>query len=162
MEIRKTKPEELKEVKKIYKHARGFMVEEGNLTQWKNLEQLYENVLQDIKNGNSYVFVEYGKIAAVFCFFVGSDPTYDKIYNGEWLNNETYGVIHRIVVNVHQKGIATKCIQWCLQQFSNIKIDTHKDNIPMQKTILKNNFEYCGIIKKEDGSERLAYQYKSK
>lgn len=162
MEIRKTKPEELEEVKKIYKHARGFMVEEGNLTQWKNLEQLYENVLQDIKNGNSYVFIEDGKIAAAFCFFVGNDPTYDKIYNGEWLNNEVYGVIHRIVVNVHQKGIVTKCIQWCLQQFSNIKIDTHKDNIPMQKTILKNNFEYCGIIKKEDGSERLAYQYKLK
>lgn len=70
-----------------------------------------------------------------------------------------YGVIHRIAVAEHNKGVATYCIQWCLNKFPNIKIDTHKDNIPMQKTILKNGFTYCGIIKKEDGTERLAYQF---
>lgn len=33
------------------------------------------------------------------------------------------------------------------------------DNLKTAKTILKNRFTYCDIIKKEDGSERLAYQH---
>ncbi len=57
-----------------------------------------------------------------------------------------------------KKGVASFCIQWCKNQWHNIKIDTHKDNLPMQHTILKNGFTYCGIIKKDDGTTRLAYQ----
>ena len=34
---------------------------------------------------------------------------------------------------------------------NNIKIDTHKDNISMQKLLEKNGFKYCGIIYLEDG-----------
>lgn len=91
-------------------------------------------------------------------FFIGNEPTYDNIFDGNWLNNDEYGVIHRIAVVEPHKGIASFCIQWCLKICPNMRIDTHKNNIPMQKTILKNGFQYCGIIKKEDGSERLAYQ----
>lgn len=158
MKIRKAKIEEFEDIKNIYLHARDFMVKSGNLTQWANIEELLDLVLQDIKAGNCYLCLDENRIAGVFCFFIGNDLTYNTIYNGKWLNDEQYGVIHRIVVAVHQKGVATKCIQWCLNKFPNIKIDTHKDNIPMQKTILKTGFKYCGVIKKEDGSERLAYQ----
>lgn len=158
MEVRKAKIEEFEEIKVIYQKARDFMVKSGNLSQWANIEQLQNDVLNDIKTGNCYLCIDDNKIAGVFCFFVGNDPTYNKIYDGEWLNNKPYAAIHRIVVSIHQKGIATKCIQWCLSQFSNIKIDTHRDNIPMQKTILKNGFKYCGIIITRDGTERLAYQ----
>ena len=159
MIIRNAKIEEFEEIKTIFKNAREFMIESGNLTQWEDLEQLYNNVFEDIKIGNCYVYLEENKIAAVFCFFVGNEPTYNKIYEGEWLNDEPYGVIHRIAVAVHNKGIATKCINWCLNKFHNIRIDTHKDNIPMQKTILKSGFQYCGIIEKEDGTQRFAYQH---
>lgn len=158
MEIRKARVEEFENIKTIYKHARDFMVESGNLTQWADMEHLLNNVLEDINAGNCYLCFDDNKILGVFCFFVGDDPTYNKIYDGKWLNNKPYGVLHRIVVSVHRKGVARKCIQWCWDKFPNIKIDTHKDNIPMQKTILKTGFKYCGIIKKGDGSERLAYQ----
>lgn len=159
MEIRKAKIEDFESIKDIYLLARKFMAEMGNLTQWADIEQLQNSVLEDIKAGNCYLYIDNDKIVAAFCFFIGDDSTYEKIYNGEWLNDMQYGVIHRIVVCVHQQGIATECIQWCLNKFSNIRIDTHKDNIPMQKTILKNGFKYCGIIEKEDGTQRLAYQH---
>ena len=158
MEIRIAKLEDLEQIKSIFEHARNFMVQNGNTVQWQNKQELYDYVLRDIENGNCYVYIDDEKIAATFCFFIGKEPTYDKIYEGSWLNDEAYGVIHRIAVAVHQKGIASKCIQWCLNQYPNIKIDTYKDNIPMQKTILKNGFIYCGIIKKPDGTDRLAYQ----
>ncbi len=148
MEIRLAEINDFEKIKILYKNAREFMVKAGNVTQWQDVEQLIENVKNDILSGKCYVYVDNNNIEGVFCFFVGNDPTYDVIYDGKWLNNAPYGVIHRIAVGVHQKGIATKCIQWCLNKCSNIRIDTHKDNIPMQKTILKNGFKYCGIIKK--------------
>lgn len=130
----------------------------GNSGQWLNGYPQNSLLAEDIKNKSLFVCVDNNKIVAVFSFFIGIEPTYNKIYNGEWLNNKEYGVIHRIAVIEHQKGIASFCIKWCLEKFKNIKIDTHKNNIPMQKTILKNGFKYCGIIKKQDGTERLAYQ----
>lgn len=160
MEIRKTKIEEIDTLLEIYAKAREFMAQTGNASQWQKGYPTIEVLKQDIKEGHSYVCEENGEILATFKFFVGVEPTYNKIYEGEWLNNETYGVIHRIAVAVHNRGVASFCIKWCLKEMPNIKIDTHKNNLPMQKTILKNNFQYCGIIKKEDGTERLAYQSK--
>ena len=37
MEIRKTRVEKFENIKNIYKHARDFVVESGNLTQWQIL-----------------------------------------------------------------------------------------------------------------------------
>lgn len=158
MFIRKADINEVDEICDIYEKARNFMVKSGNPTQWASGYPKRELVIDDIQKGECYVCIDNDKIAAVFNFFVGHEPTYDVIYEGNWLNNAPYGVVHRIAVNVHQKGVASFCINWCKKQFANLKIDTHKDNIPMQKTILKNGFVYCGIIKKPDGSSRLAYQ----
>ena len=36
-------------------------------------------------------------------------------------------------------------------------LDTHRDNIPMQKVLARNDFTYCGIIYLENGDERLAF-----
>ena len=36
MEIRKTKPEELEVLLKMYEHARTFMATHGNASQWEN------------------------------------------------------------------------------------------------------------------------------
>lgn len=43
------------------------------------------------------------------------------------------------------------------KEVRSIRVDTHRDNISMQKMLLKNGFKYCGIIYLKDGSERLAY-----
>ena len=158
MEIRPAKIKEIYKLKDIYNFAKKFMDDNGNCGQWVKDYPKISLLEEDIKNGHLFCCVEDNEIVAVFCFFIGNEPTYNKIYDGNWLNDEPYGVIHRIAVRVQQKGYASKCIQWCLNQYKNIRIDTHKNNIPMQKTILKNKFKYCGIIKKPDNTERLAYQ----
>ena len=67
-------------------------------------------------------------------------------------------MIHRIAVKYHGRGIADFCFNECFKQFPIIRIDTHEDNIPMQRCLSKNGFEYCGIIYLANGSKRLAYQ----
>jgi RimJ/RimL family protein N-acetyltransferase len=50
------------------------------------------------------------------------------------------------------------CLQYCEQRISNIRVDTHKDNLIMQHLLAKSGYEKCGIIFVEDGSPRIAYQ----
>ena len=159
MKIRRAILDDYQEICGIYRSARKFMAENGNFSQLNDVPALLEQIRKDILVGNFYVCTdEDDRIIGSFCFFTGSDPTYAKIYDGKWLNESPYGVIHRIASAERGKGIASFCISWCVSQHGNIKIDTHRDNIPMRNTILKNGFTYCGIIRKEDGTERLAYQ----
>lgn len=158
MEIRKTKPEELDLVMEIYAYARRFMAEHGNPNQWKNTNPPRERVEQDIAERKSYVCTEGNEILGVFYFAKEKDPTYHVIYEGEWKNKEEYAVVHRIASAGKTKGVGSFCMSWAYEQFPNIKIDTHRDNIVMQNMLKKNGFSYCGVIYLQNGEERLAFQ----
>ncbi len=160
MKIRKTTLADVGAAEKIYNDARRFMRANGNPTQWASVYPNRESVLADIENGVGYVCEDEGEILAVFMFKIGQDKTYDVIYDGEWLNDEPYAVIHRIAVaeNAHGRGVAAFCFAECFKRFPNLKIDTHRDNIPMQRALVKAGFERCGIIHLENGEERVAFQ----
>ncbi len=156
--IEKTRPDELDEVFKVYAHARRFMAEHDNPLQWGNSRPTAEEIEKDIADGKSYVCMYGDQIVAVFYYNVGEDPTYRVIEQGNWLNNEPYGVVHRIASAGIVRGAGSYCLNWALEQCGNLKIDTHSDNIIMQNCLKKNGFTYCGIIYLEDGDERLAFQ----
>lgn len=158
MEIRKTRPEELDAVMEIYAYARKFMAEHGNPNQWKQTNPPRERVEQDIAEGKSHVCVEGEEILGVFYFAKEEDPTYKLIYDGQWQNLSEYAVVHRIASAGKAKGVGSFCMNWAYEQFSNVKIDTHRDNVVMQNMLKKNGFVYCGIIHLENGEERLAFQ----
>lgn len=158
MEIRKTRPEEIDQVMAVYAHARQFMAEHGNPNQWGTTKPVREEVVEDIAQGYSYVCLENGRIAATFFYREGIDPTYVKIYDGAWIKEAPYGVVHRIASAGIVKGAGSFCLNWAYTRCGNLRIDTHRDNIVMQNTLQKNGFVYCGIIHLADGEERLAYQ----
>lgn len=157
MEIRKAYPSEAEEIKEIYETAKLFMRQNGNMHQWTGDYPTLELINTDIKNGNLFVCEEENKILGVFCLFEGPDETYGKIYDGEWTNDSDYYVIHRIAVTVHGKGIAKKCFDYVLSKNNHLRIDTHRDNYPMQRALLKNGFTKCGIIYLLSGDERIAF-----
>lgn len=68
MEIRKTKPEELEVLLKMYEHARRFMATHGNASQWENNYPSPQLILDDITEGNSYVCTEKDQIVATFYY----------------------------------------------------------------------------------------------
>ena len=145
------------EIQKIYASARQFMAEHGNGGQWGTNYPSEELLLDNIAQEKLYVCIEEG-IAAVFYFAVEEDPTYRVIEDGAWLNEEPYGVVHRIASARTVRGAATFCMNWAFRQTGNIRIDTHKDNIPMQNMLKKNGFRYCGTIYLENGDPRIAFQ----
>jgi len=158
MNIRKATARELTQIMEIYNRAREYMRENGNLEQWNGNYPSAELIADDIEHGNCYLCISAGEIYGVFYFSQGEDPTYAYIEDGKWLNNAPYGVIHRIAVAKHQRGVASFCFDYALAQCGNVKIDTHADNIPMQKALEKNGFTKCGIIYLENGDPRIAYQ----
>ena len=159
MIIRNSRKEDLDDIMNIYQSARRFMRDNGNETQWWDGYPPRELIESDIENGVGYVAEDNGEVVAAFAFYQNySDPTYLNIYNGQWLNNEPYSVIHRIAVKYNGRSIAGECIKYCAERSENLKIDTHKDNIPMQRLLEKCGFKYCGIIYISTGAERIAYQ----
>lgn len=160
MIIRKAVAEDLNDIFYIYEHARLFMLEAGNPNQWGSVYPDKKIVVNDLNSGSLYVGVIEETISCVFCFFVGEEPTYKVINDGSWLNDDVYGVIHRVAVahGFHGKGIVSKCFDFCCGFINNLRIDTHAENYPMQKALSKYGFIKCGKIMVSNG-ERLAFQF---
>lgn len=160
LEIRKTRKEDIPRLKQIFATARQFMASNGNPDQWVPSYPSDEQLLNDINNGDSFVVISDSRqIVATFVLHAGIDPTYNTIYEGQWLNDAPYATIHRIASNGEVKGIFRLALQFALNRYDNIRIDTHHDNIVMRNAIMQNGFSYCGIIHCWNGDERMAYQY---
>ena len=143
----------------IYSDARAFMRENGNPHQWKDDRPTQDTIARDIKAGKSHVCIGDKGIVAVFYFSIEEEPTYGRI-DGAWINDEPYGVVHRIARSrdASAKGAGKFCMEWSYEQCRNLRVDTHRDNGPMRALLESLRFAYCGIIWLEDGDERLAYQ----
>lgn len=144
---------DLERIMEIYAHARRFMAENGNPTQWKDGYPAREMLEEDIRLQQLYV-VEREQVCGVFMFVIGDDPTYAYI-EGSWGSNTPYGVIHRIAGI--GGGIFAAALQFCEKQIDHLRIDTHADNKPMQHAVEKAGFVRRGIIYVADGTSRIAY-----
>lgn len=156
IEIRPANISDVDEIMSIFDYARKRMRESGNATQWVNGYPSTDVILNDIANANSYVMEYDGKLAGVFTFIIGEEPTYTKI-EGAWPDRLPYGTIHRIAAAHGAKGIADAALDFCSKTGVNIRIDTHADNVPMLRWIAKQGFTYCGIIHVSDGTPRKAF-----
>lgn len=159
LKIRKTKEKDTCAVLNIYDSARRFMRSYGNLTQWSDEYPGIESLQEDMKRGISYVGEDNkGEIVLTFVLLFGEEPTYLKIYDGEWLNHHPYATIHRLATNGRYPRMAKAAIDFGFKLINNIRIDTHPDNLPMQRAIEREGFSKCGIIICRDGTPRIAYQ----
>ncbi len=158
--IRRATYDDLAAILPLYESARHFMRETGNMTQWTGGYPSREVITADIASEHLFLCVEDGILLAVFYYAKEEDPTYRTIYNGAWQNDLPYAVIHRIAVAdaARGRGVAGYIFRTCYEDLPNLRIDTHRDNLPMQRALEKNGFARCGIIHLLNGDERIAYQ----
>ena len=157
LSIRSAEFDDLPRILDIYAEAREFMRRTGNPNQWWDYHPAESILREDIPKGQLYVIESEDMIGGVFAYIQGTDPTYLEIEGGSWLNDEPYGVIHRIAVAHRGQGLIARIFDWALQQCPNLRIDTHRDNAPMRRALEKYGFAYCGIIHIRNGDERLAF-----
>ena len=178
MLIRKTEIADLDAVMPIFDEARETIAALG-IDQWQNGYPSREVIENDIRLSQSRV-VETdegyictangrlgGKICATFALIFDGEPTYDKIYDGEWMtgNSDSYIAIHRVAISVAMRGrgIAGEIINYATATAfalgkKSLRIDTHRGNVVMRKMLEKQGFSYCGTIYLENGDERVAYE----
>lgn len=155
--IRKAQASDWDDIMQIYANARRFMKQAGNPTQWGDNYPPEDMIREDLNQGCNYVFAVDGRPQAVFAMIAGDDPTY-QVIDGAWLNDDPYCAVHRVASRGEIRGLARQVLDWCFEQCSNLRIDTHHDNLPMQRVLDQAGFTRCGQVWMEDGSPRIAYQ----
>ena len=157
--IRKASYKDIPELIELFAKARSIMRASGNMHQWNNGYPSEEVVRNDIDNEVCHVLCdESGKITATMAFIQGPDPTYAVIYEGAWIDDSPYHVIHRIAVHEPGHHATEKLFEWAFMHTSSLRIDTHKDNIIMHHILKKHGFTHCGRILLADGDPREAFQ----
>lgn len=164
MEFRKAIEIDIANIMPIIKHGQDFLREQG-VNQWVNNYPNEETIRTDINNGYGYVVEKDSQIVGTVAISFDGEITYEKIHEGEWLTDYDYCVIHRMAIHKDRRGsgissfIMDNIDSICKQKdIKSIKVDTHRNNLPMQQYLKKNGFKYCGIIYLLNGDERFAFE----
>ena len=166
--IRKATINDIEIVMEIINDAKKYLKKQNSL-QWNQADgyPTINDMLKDIDNGSCYLYIENNEVIGTMSIITTPDENYDEI-DGKWLTNEKYASIHRIAIKNthHKKGIGVKMLLAAekivkANNIYSIKIDTHKINIPMTKTIINSGYTYCGVItlkRSKEDNLRDAYE----
>ena len=153
----------------IWSEGRLFLKEKG-VSQWQKGD--YPGLMafmEDLNDDKGRVVVEDDNIVAVFAFTLTPERSYSTL-RGNWKTEEgEYLTIHRSCVKGNERGreIMSIILSYCIEESrktkkKSVRIDTHKDNKAMIKSLEKNGFEKMGVLTlssgSEEGDERLGYE----
>ncbi len=167
MEIRKATQTDISALMALFDEARATIAQLG-INQWQNGYPSLAVVREDIALGRSYVVTVDGALCGTFVLVENGEPTYDKIYDGDWKtgnDSRDYLAIHRVAVAVRMRGmgLSTAIINAAAARAgslgrASLRIDTHKGNVVMRRMLEKHGFVFCGVIYLENGDARVAYE----
>ena len=113
--VRRSSVTDMVKMTEIFDEARGTIASLG-IDQWQNGYPHADVIKNDIDKGYSRVVELDGEVCATFAVIDDGEPTYDKIYDGEWLTGAygNYVAIHRvaILVSARGKGIAKRIVDY--------------------------------------------------
>mgnify|MGYP002519379680 CR=1 FL=1 len=166
MKIERSNIKDVDTIMQILLDARGRIGRLG-IDQWQYGYPSRDIVIEDVNLHRSFVARdEEGCICATLTMLDDGEPTYDKIYEGEWIaEGKPYIAVHRIAVagDKLRCGIASAVMQEVENRakdigYASVRIDTHAGNIPMRAMLEKNGYKCCGTIYLTDGQSRCAYE----
>ena len=141
----------------VYRNARRFMAANGNPEQWRDKDFALDVDLDLASGALCEGRNEAGELLGVFAFLEGPDPTY-QVIDGAWLDDSPYRVLHRVASSFREPGFIAGVTAWAAQICPHLRIDTHRDNLPMQRALKAAGFTPCGIIHLANGEPRIAFE----
>lgn len=174
MHIELAAPSDVDRMNEISEAAKAAMREAG-IDQWQDGYPNRACWQVDVESGFAYVARgDKGKAVGAFSLVADAatgdpEPSYAKI-DGAWLTSDAnYAAIHRVCVAPEAKGrgVATAMFAFACEKardlgLSSLRVDTHVDNVPMQRTLAKAGFTLCGTIVLVDGVDaggmRVAFE----
>ena len=167
MKIERSNIKNIDAIMQILSDARGRIGRLG-IDQWQYGYPTRDIVIEDVNLHRSFIArdEEDNSICAVFTMIDDGEPTYDKIYDGEWLaEGKPYIAVHRIAVVADKlkRGVGSEVMKQVEMHakeigYASVRIDTHVGNTPMRGMLEKNGYKHCGTIYLTDGESRCAYE----
>ncbi len=164
MEFRKSVNKDINSIMNIIRQAQDYFKAQG-IDQWQNNYPNLQDINNDINNENGYVLIMDNMIVGTVALTFDGDKNYETVYEGNWISNSKYATIHRLAVDSNNKGHGLASVIFknieniCLNiDIHSIRVDTHEENLQMQKLLNKEGFQYCGVIYLEDGGKRIAFE----
>ena len=125
-----------------------------------------EVVLKDIDAGVSFIArdKDTGALCGTFAA-IGSDPSYENIFEGAWLTDGSYIALHRFCVARAYRGMGVSDTiigylkEYCAEHgIGSLRVDTHHGNYPMIRMLERAGFTRCGVVYLRNGEHRVAYE----
>lgn len=170
MQLRITEQSDIERVLQILSEARCAIAKLG-IDQWQDGYPSRDVIEDDIEKGISHVLEVDGSVEGTVVLMSEREPTYDVIYDGEWLTGDStdYFTIHRIALSdsLRGKGAAAFIVDEAVSRARSlgcvsVRVDTHKGNLAMRRMLEKNGFIYCGVIELDNSGlesrKRVAYE----
>ncbi len=164
MKIRKSTLLDREAIMEIVEQAKAYFKEQG-IDQWQNSYPNIEVITKDIEQENSFVLLKDEIPLATAVLTFEAELCYERVYDGGWLSEQPYGVIHRVAVrnDLKGQGVSTQMIkaleQICLEQkIQSLRVDTHEENLSMQRLLKKNGFLACGFVYLACGDKRIVFE----
>ena len=163
---RKALLEDLDEAMKAVEDSRETLRLQGN-GQWQDGYPNRDDFLNDIKNGRLFLIYdeENPKMVVGVCALTYREEDYHHLYEGEWLSDFPYMVMHRVALKkeYRNKGYGKKLFDVFVEQakiegYRSLRIDTHEGNAIMRHLIESYGFSYCGKAILTPNKDRLVYE----
>ena len=93
--IREAQPSDIADIMQVMDAAKKkIMRQSGNMHQWGEGYPSETVITADIERNGGFVIEDSSKIVGYFAFLPSPEPTYDKIYEGEWIDDvQPYHVV---------------------------------------------------------------------
>ena len=160
---RKANFKDLKDILEAFYNSKEILSHQGT-GQWQDGSPSEQSFIDDINNGNSYLLLNNNSIVGV-CALTYKEEDYEYPYEGKWLSNYDYMVMHRVAIKkeYYGKGFGLeffKLFENVAKEkgYSSIRIDTHEGNKIMKHLIEKAGFNYCGKVILKPNKDRIIYE----
>lgn len=148
----------------MLQQAITFLHEQG-IDQWQNRSVTIDHILPVITRQDAYCWIDEYDIIQAFAVLEDYDINYDQLTHGRWLFDGPYYAIHRVMMAESSRGKGyTRFVFSDIEKIAyahhknSLRIDTHQDNVIMQKSIIKMGFRHSGEAVVADGTSRIIFE----
>ncbi|MDR1793975.1 MAG: GNAT family N-acetyltransferase [Erysipelotrichaceae bacterium] len=164
MKVEPGTKEDLPAILELVQSARAEL-KQLSIPQWQDSYPGKEDFLKDIDEGSLYVLKKAGEVIGVAALVIGVEEAYEHPLKGGFTVSKPYATIHRITVKNQQRhnGSAVyfgeKLIEIAKEKDAKgICVDTHADNVRMQKYVRKLGFVKVAVVMVTDGGLRDGFE----
>ena len=158
--------EDIEQIMVAVEDAREFLKWQGN-GQWQDGYPNRDDFINDIKNKRLFVVFDEKdpSIIAGVCAMTYREEEYHHLYEGSWVTDLPYMVMHRVAVKKEYRGsgYGKKLFEAFIKQaekegYHSLRIDTHEKNDVMRHIITSFGFIYCGKVILTPHKDRVVYE----